>query len=90
MNEYDNKKANGLDDKEENGLDKDEGEIKDGRYVPIPFVPLSPLPQKMLNRLSDLDEIIKGLKHIVYIPKICYLRNANFALEFPDKKGSKV
>ena len=82
LDEYDNKKWN--------GLGGDEGEIESSRYIPPPFVPLLPLAQKVSNRLSDLGEWIKSLKHIVYIPKICYSRSANFALEFLGKGSSKA
>ena len=78
------------DNKERNSLDKDEGEIEGARYVPPPFIPLLPLPQKVSNRLSDLGEGTRSLNHLVYIPKICYSRSANFALEFPSRRGSKA
>ena len=32
------------DSEERNGLDKDKGEIKNGRYIPPPFVPLLLFP----------------------------------------------
>ena len=57
-------------DKEGNSLDKDEGEIKGARYVLSPFVPLSPLPQKVSNRPSDLDKGKRSLNYLEYIPKI--------------------
>ena len=90
LDECDNEEENGLDDEEENGLDKNEGEIESDRYVLPPFVPLFLFPQKVSNRLSDLGERIKSLEYIVYISKICYSRNTNFALEFPGRRGSKT
>ena len=89
-NGLDNEEGNGLDNEEGNGLNKDKGEIEGSRYVPSLFVPLSPLPRKVSNRLSDLGEGTKSLKHIVCISKICYSRSANFALEFPGRRGSKA
>ena len=76
--------------KEGNSLDEDEDEIEGARYVPSPFVPLLPLPQKVSNRPSDLGEGTRSLNHLVRIPKICYLRSTKFALEFPGKGGSKA
>lgn len=78
------------DDEEGNSLDEDEGEIEGARYVPPPFVPLPPLPRKVSNRPSDLGEGTRSLNHLVCIPKICYSRSANFALEFPGRGGSKA
>ena len=89
-NGLNNEEGKGLDDKEGNSLGKDEGEIEGGRYVSSPFVPLLLLFQKVSNRLSDLGKETKSLKYIVYISKICYSRNANFALDFPGRGGSKV
>ena len=90
LDERDNKEENNLDNEEGNGLDEDECEIESGRYVPPPFVPLPPLSRNMSNRPSDLGEGIKSLKHIICIPKVCYSRSANFALEFPGRRGSKA
>ena len=90
LDKRDAKKENGLDNKKGNGLDKDEGEIEDGRYVPPPFVSLPPFLQKVSNRPSDLGKGTKSLKYIVYIPKICYSRSANFVLEFSSRRGSKA
>ena len=78
------------DDEEGNSLDEDEGEIEGARYVSPPFVPLPSLPRKVSNRPSDLGKGTKSLNHLVCILKICYLRNANFALDFPGKEGSKA
>ena len=78
------------DDEKGNSLDEDEAEIEGARYVPSPFVPLPPLPQKVSNRLSDLGEGTRSLNHLICIPKICYSRSANFALEFPGRGGSKA
>ena len=44
----------------------------------------------MSNRSSDLGKKITSLYHLIYIPKIYYLRSANFALEFLSKEGSKA
>lgn len=74
---------------EKNGLDKNESEIEDARYILPLFIPL-PLPWKMLNRPLDLCKGTKSLNHLLYIPKICYSRNANFPLKFPSKKSSKA
>ena len=82
LDERDNEKGN--------SLDKDESEIEGARYVLPPFVPLSPLSRKVSNRLSDLDEGTRSLNHLVCIPKIFYSRNANFALKFPGRRGSKA
>ena len=90
LDERDNEEGNDLDDKEGNGLDEYEGEIEGDRYVPSPFVPLSPLFRKVSNRWSDLGKRIRSLKYIVCIPKICYSRSANFAFEFPGRGGSKA
>ena len=90
LDEHNNKKKNGLDDEKENGLDEDEGEIEGGRYIPLLFVSLSLLPQKLLNRPSDLGKGTKSLNHIVYISKICYLKSTNFALEFLGRGSSKA
>ena len=90
LDECDNEEGNGLDNEKENDLDKDEGEIEDDRYVPLPFVFLLLFLQKVSNRPSDLGERIKRLRHIVCILIICYSRNANFALEFPGREGSKT
>ena len=78
------------DNKKRNSLNKNEGEIESARYVSPPFVPLPPLPQKVSNRPSDLGKGTKSLNHLVCISKICYSRNANFALEFLGKGGSKA
>ena len=78
------------DDEEGNSLDEDEGEIEGARYVLFPFVLLLLLPQKVSNCPSDLGEKIRSLNHLVCIPKISYLRSANFALEFPGRGGSKA
>ena len=78
------------DDEEGNSLDEDESEIEVARYVLPPFIPLLPLPQKVSNRPSDLGEGTRSLNHLVCIPKICYSRSANFALEFPGRRGSKA
>ena len=82
LDERDNKKGN--------SLDKDKGEMEDARYVPSPFILLLPLPQKVSNRLSDLDKGIKSQNYLVCIPKICYLRSTNFALEFLGRGSLKV
>ena len=76
------------DNEESNSLDKDEGEIEFARYVSLPFIPLPPLLQKVSNRLSDLGEKTRSLYHLLCIPKICYSRSANFALEFSGREGS--
>lgn len=60
------------DNEERNGLDEYEDEIKYIRYVPPPFIALSPLSQKESNRPLDLGKETKSLNHLVYIPKICY------------------
>ena len=44
LDEHDDKEENGLDNKKGNGSDEDKGKIEDGRYIPLP-----PLPQKVLN-----------------------------------------
>ncbi len=56
-------------DEEGKGLDKfeGEGEKEDIGYIILPFV--AP-PQKESNRPTDMGEGIKGLNHLVYIPKI--------------------
>ena len=90
LDEHDNKEENGLDDEEENVLYMEEDKINDGRYVILPFVPLLSLSHKVSYYLSDIDERIKSLKYIVCISKICYLRSANFAFEFPGKKDLKT
>ena len=77
------------DNEEKNGLDEDEGEIEGAKYVSSPFIPLL-LPQKMSNRPSNLGKGTKSLNHLIYVPKICYSRSANFALEFPGRGGSKA
>lgn len=82
-------RLNECDNEERNGLNKDKGEIKYVRYVLPPFILLL-LPQKVSNRSSNLHEGIKSLNHLVYISKICYSRNANFALEFPSKGDLKA
>ena len=74
---------------EANGLDENEGEIKSARYISPPFIPLS-LLQKVLNHLSDLDKGTKSLNYFVCIPKICYSRSPNFALEFPSRGDWKA
>lgn len=78
------------DNKEKNSLDEDEAKIEYARYVVFPFIFLSLLPQKVSNHLSDWGKKIKSINHLVFIPKICYLRSANFALEFPGKGSSKA
>ena len=78
------------DDEEGNGLDKDEGEIEDARYVPPLFVFLSPLLRKVLKRPSDLGKGTMSLNHLICIPKICYSRSANFALDFPNRESLKA
>ena len=78
------------DNKEGNNLDKDEGEIEGARYISPPFVFLPLFPQKVSNVPSDLGKGTRSLNHLVCIPKICYLRSANFALEFLDKRGLKA
>ncbi len=57
------------DDEEGEGLDKfeSEGEGKDIRYVPLPFV--AP-PQKESNRPTDMGKGTRSLNHLVCIPKI--------------------
>ncbi len=72
---------------EEQDLDEYEGEFD--RYVPLPPAPLFPLPQKELNRSSDLDEGTMSLTHLVCIPKTASQKIANFASEFPDRGGLK-
>ena len=78
------------DDEEGNNLDKDEGEIEGARYILPPFIPLLLLPQKVSNRPSNLGKRTRSLNYLVYIPKICYSRSVNFALEFPGRGGSKA
>ena len=78
------------DNEEKNGLDEDEDEIEDTRYALLLCVFFFPLPQKVSNRPSDLDEGTRSLNHLVCISKICYLRSAKFALEFPDRRGLKT
>ena len=82
LDERDNEKGN--------SLDKDEGEIEGTRYVFPPFDPLFPLSQKVSNRLSDLGKGTRSPNNFVCIPKIYYLRSANFVLEFPGRGGLKV
>ena len=90
LDEHDNKEENSLDNKEGNGLDKDENEMEGGRYIPPLFDPLPLLLWKLSNRPSDLSKGTKSLKYIIYIPKICYLKSANFALKFSGGGGSKA
>ncbi len=54
-------------DDEVQDLDNYEGKID--RYIPLPPDPPSPPPQKESNRLSDLDEGIKSLTHLICISK---------------------
>lgn len=72
-----------------NGLNENKSKIEDARYISSIFILLF-LFQKMLNCLSDLDKGIKSRNYLVCIPKICYLRSANFALEFVSRKSSKT
>ena len=81
---------NKRDNEEGNSLNEDKGEIESARYVPPPFVPLSPLFQKLSNRLSNLGEGTISKNHLIYIPKIYYSRSAQFALEFLGRGGSKA
>ena len=78
------------DNEEGNNLDKNEDKIKGIKYVSLHFVLLLFFPQKVSNRPSDLGERTKSLNHLVYIPKICYSRSANFALEFLGRGSSKT
>ena len=80
---------NKRDNEERNSLDKDKSEIEGARYVLFAFVFLLFLPQKVSNRLSDLDKGTKSLNHLVCISKICYLRSTNFALEFLSRRDLK-
>ena len=82
LDEYDNEEGN--------SLDADEGEIESARYVLPPFVSLLLLLQKMSNRPSNLGKKIRNLNHLVCISKICYLKIANFAFEFPGRGGLKA
>lgn len=75
---------------ERNNLDKDKGKIEGIRYVFSPFIPLFLLLQKLSNRPSDLGKRIRSLNYLVYISKICYLRNINFVLEFSSKEDLKT
>ena len=81
LNEHDNKEVN--------SLDEDKCEIKGGSNVFLPFIPLL-LPQKVSNRTLDLGKGVRSLNHLIYIPKICYSRSVNFALEFTGREGSKT
>lgn len=74
--------------KEKNSLDKDEGKIESAKYIFSFFIPLF-LTQKVSNHPSALGKRINSLNYLVYISKICFWRNANFALEFSDRKSSK-
>ena len=78
------------DDELKNSLDEDEGKIEDIRYISSPFVSLLFLPQNVSNRLSDLAKETMSLNYLVCIPKICYSKSANFALEFPGRRNSKT
>ena len=78
------------DNEEGNSLNEDQGEIEGARYIPSSFVPLPLLFRNVSNRPSDLGKGIRSLNHLVYIPKICYSRSAKFALEFPNRGGSKT
>ena len=80
----------GCNNEEKNSLDEDESEIENTRYVPPSFVLLFLLPQKMSKRSTDLSKGIKSLNYLICIPKICYSRSDNFALEFLDRKSSKT
>lgn len=71
-------------------MDEDEDEIKGPRYVLLPFISFLPLSRKLSNYLSDPGKQIRSLNHLVYIPKNCYSRIANFALEFSGRKSSKA
>ena len=90
LDERDDNKGNGLENENENSLDKNEFEMRCDRYIHPLFVPLLSLPQKVSKRSSDLGKGIKSLKYIIWIPKICYSRSANFALEFPGRGGLKA
>ena len=59
------------DNEERKILDKfeGEGEGKNTRYVPFPFV-ANPLPQKESNHSTDLCKGTRSLNHLVCIPKI--------------------
>ena len=78
------------DDEKENSLDKDDDKIKSTRYIPPSFVLFSPLFRKVLNCSSDLGKGTRSLNYLICIPKICYLRSANFVLEFSGRGGSKA
>ena len=47
-------------------------------------------PKKISHRPSDLGEGIRSLNHLVCIPKMCYSRSVNSALEFASKKSLKA
>ncbi len=74
--------------KEKEGLDKfkSEGEGKDIGYIPFPFVAL---PQKESNRLTDMDEKIMSLNHLICIPKIGYSYNSLLCVRVPRQKVFK-
>ena len=44
----------------------------------------------MLNCLLDLGKRTRSLNHLVYIPKICYSKSVNFALEFSGRRDLKA
>lgn len=78
------------DDKEEQGFDKYESEGEDERYVTFLFIAPSPPPQRESNRLTDLGKGTRSLIISYTYWKSATQRSANFVLEFPGKKGSKL
>lgn len=82
FDKYDNEKKQSLDKYKDNS-DNEE-------YVSLFPITLFFLPENKSNHLSNLDERVKSLTYLIYIPKTTNQRNINFALEFSNKKNSKL
>lgn len=78
------------DNKEKNGLDEDRDEIEGVRYILKLFISFLSLPQKKSSYLLDLSKRIKSLNHLVYIPKIYYLKKYLFRIQVSGWKRFKT
>ena len=61
------------DNEERQGLNKYESEPEGEKYIFFPFLASSSLPQRELNRLTNLSRGARSLNDFVCIPKICHL-----------------